>query len=272
MMTTAGQNDPGWDRRRLLAGLAGVVLVALVLIAGLAYTVHATLTGTRSQDRQLLPAGVHSSSPAGRPSDRDLIAAQPMLQVAPEDARPTTPAALPAPVIVVPASTRTGPAGVPAGFPRTPEGAVAQLASMTTSVLQVMSIPRTTAIYDGWALPDGVGAAGWELTANAQAFLGAVGMGNTLDPAARVVAFPAAGQVKGVDGPGWVLACVLLEVRATVTAEARMGYGHCARMQWHQGRWMIAPGAPAARAPSTWPGTEAAKRAGWRTWADEGQG
>jgi hypothetical protein len=87
--------------------------------------------------------------------------------------------------------------------------------------------------------------------------------------------------VKGSDGPGWVLACVLLEVQATITVEARMGYGHCERMQWHAdfssparpaaspvGRWMIGPGAPAAVPPSTWPGSERSRQAGWRPWAD----
>ena len=36
--------------------------------------------------------------------------------------------------------------------------------------------------------------------------------------------------MKGVDGPDWLVACVLLEVRATISAEARMGYGYCERM------------------------------------------
>ena len=52
--------------------------------------------------------------------------------------------------------------------------------------------------------------------------------------AATVVAVPAAGQVKGVDGPDWAVACVLFEVRATITVEARIGYGYCERMQWQQ--------------------------------------
>ena len=65
--------------------------------------------------------------------------------------------------------------------------------------------------------------------------------------AATVIAVPAAGQVKGVDGPDWAVACVLFEVRATITVEAQMGYGYCERMQWQHGRWMIAPGAPPAR-------------------------
>jgi hypothetical protein len=63
-----------------------------------------------------------------------------------------------------------------------------------------------------------------------------------------------------------VLACVLLDVRASIAGDARIGYGHCARMEWQHGRWIIAPGAQPARAPSVWPGSELAVTAGWRTW------
>ena len=82
-----------------------------------------------------------------------------------------------------------------------------------------------------------------------------------------VTATPVAGQVKGVDGDHWALACVLLDVRATITATARIGYGHCERLQWDapSARWVIAPGAQPAKAPSTWPGTQAALDAGWVT-------
>ena len=95
------------------------------------------------------------------------------------------------------------------------------------------------------------------------------------DPAALpalVAATPVAAQVKGTDGPDWVLACVLLEVTARAATSASIAYGHCERMQWStttgdEGRWVIAAGgAPPAPAPSTWPGTDLARRAGWRTW------
>jgi hypothetical protein len=42
-------------------------------------------------------------------------------------------------------------------------------------------------------------------------------------------------------------------------------------MQWHAGRWMVAPGTPPARAPSTWPGSDLSIKAGWRTWATSGR-
>ena len=268
-MESPSTTQVGWDRRRLLIGLAAVVLAAAVLITGLAYAAYSTITSASDRsDSRALASGTPTA--AGRAPGRDAIAGRPMLRVTPADARPTTPSAVTPAVFVVPAAVRTGPGGVPSGFPRTPAGAVAQLAAIETTVLQGMSIPQTNDVYRRWALPGGVGVAGWELTRNVQAFLGTAEMSQAMN-LATVVATPAAAQVKGVDGDDWLVACVLLEVRATITVESKMGYGYCERMQWHRGRWMIAPGAPAARAPSTWPGSDLSVRAGWRTWVDAGQ-
>ena len=170
-------------------------------------------------------------------------------------------------MIEIPPSTVVGPAGCRPVSPHTPEGAVGQLAAIEVTVLQGMSIPHTNDVYRRWALPGGVGVERWQMTANVQAFLAAAQMGQEKDLSASVVAVPAAGQVKGVDGPDWLVACVLLEIRATITVEARMGYGYCERMQWQNGRWMIAP-EPRRRKPSTWPGSELSIKAGWRSWID----
>ena len=161
---------------------------------------------------------------------------------------------------------------MPTGFPKTPEGAIGQLAAIESTVLDAMSIAQANAVYGAWALPGGVGAAGWELTADVQAFLGSTG-GQARRWARAWSPRPAAAQVKGVDGDGWVLACVLLDVRAVLVTDSRIGYGYCERMQWvggAGGRWMIAPGTPPARAPSTWPGTQLSIQAGWRTWSPAG--
>ena len=195
-----------------------------------------------------------------------------MLQVDRQAALPTTPAAVAGPTMRIPPASGAGPAGVPTGFPHTPEGAVGQLGAIGTAVLQGMSIPLTNDVYTGWALPGGVGMEQWPMTGNVQAFLDAPRIGQNKHIAVTVIALPAAGQVKGVDGPDWAVACVLFEVRATITVEAQMGYGYCERMQWQHGRWMIAPGASPARAPSTWPGSELSIRAGWRTWVDTVEG
>ena len=70
-----------------------------------------------------------------------------------------------------PGRDHAGPAGVPTGFPHTPEGAVGQLAAIATTVLQAMSIERPrpcTARGPPGAPP----VDDWELTAAVQAFLG----------------------------------------------------------------------------------------------------
>jgi hypothetical protein len=264
-------NVAGWDRRRLLVVLAGVVAAAMLLLLGLGYAIYFAVTSASTGTVSQVSATSEANNPAAAraaqgPARQDEIASAPMLAVGPAGSRATTPAAVPGPTITIPAATTAGRAGVPAGFPRTPEGAVGQLAAIETTVLQGMSIAAANQVYEAWALPGGVGVAGWEITQDVQAFLGTAKMGAEKDITTTVVATPAAAQVKGTDGPDWVLACVLLDIRATITADARMGYGYCERMAWHAGRWMIAPGTPPARAPSTWPGSELSIKAGWRTW------
>ncbi|HEY5179072.1 MAG TPA: hypothetical protein VIJ07_04750, partial [Dermatophilaceae bacterium] len=250
-------NADGWDRRRLLLVLACVIAAATLLLLGLACAVYFALTSA-TRTAKPVPANaaalpVPGSQATRGAARRDQIASAPMLAVGPADSRASTPAARAGPTITIPASTRQGLASVPAGFPRTPEGAVAQLAAIETTVLQGMSIAAANQVYEQWALPGGVGVAGWEITQDVQAFLTTAQMGTEKDMTSSVVATPAASQVKGTDGPGWVLACVLLDMRATITADAAMGYGYCERMQWSAGRWMIGSGTPPARAPSTWP-------------------
>jgi hypothetical protein len=280
-MSRAAQStlDGAWGRPRLLATLAAGIVAALLFVLGLS---AALFYGLRPRPgpgagAQTQVAATKVNAAATGPTHRDQVAAQPMLPVAPEGSRAGVPAALAGPVIEVPVATGSGPAQVPTGFPRSSEGAVGQLAAIETTVLQGMSIPEVNQVYDRWALPGGVGVANWALTKNVQNFLASAGQGQNKDSTVAVTATPAAAQVKGTDGADWVLACVLLDVRATITVEARIGYGYCERLQWQAasrggaenksgGRWMIAPGAPAARAPSTWPGTDLAFKAGWRTW------
>ena len=275
MGRVADVNVGGWDRRRLLVVLACLVAAAMLLLLGLGYAVYFALTSATGTAKPVSATAAARPVPGpqavGGAASRDEIASAPMLALRPADSRASIPAAVAGPTITIPASTRQGPASVPAGFPRTPEGAVAQLAAIETTVLQGMSIAAANQVYEQWALSGGVGVAGWEITQDVQAFLATAQMGSEKDMTSTVVATPAAAQVKGTDGSDWVLACVLLDIRATITADARMGYGYCERMQWRAGRWMIAPGTPAARAPSTWPGSDLSIKAGWRTWVDVGQ-
>jgi hypothetical protein len=270
-MSIGVEATDAWGRGRLLAVLAGAVAEVLTVLVGLGFAVSFLLRpGPDVATGQPDPHGF-ATQQRGK-EHRDQVAAAPMMQVPADAALPRDPAAVPGPAISIPAATTVGPARVPTGFPHTPQGAVGQLAAIEQAVLQGMSIRQTNTIHRQWALPGGTGVAGWPLTRNVQAFLGAAQMGDTLDPTSTVVVTPKAALVKGTDGPDWVLACVLVEVRATVDQRARMGYGHCEAMAWQGRRWMIARGGAAAPAPSTWPGSQISKKAGWRTWTTRGEG
>lgn len=250
----------GWGRRRLLAAAAAAVLAVVGGIIGLVYAVHAALTAEApgaAEPTTVAPTGT---------AHRDAIAAAPMLAVDPEDSRSGVPAASPAPTIAVPVATDLGPEDVPTGFARTEEGAVGQLAAITTTVLQTMSIERTRSVYAHWSAPDAPPVEDWALLAAVRAFLGSDAGPHVDEPGTSVVTVPVAAQIKGTDGGDWVVACVLLDVTVTVVTEARAAYGHCERLTWSGGRWVIAAGTAPVEAPSTWPGTDLAAEAGWRTW------
>lgn len=284
--------DPGgWGRHRLLLVLGAVGLAASVLVVGLGFAVYFGISAAAGGPPPPGPGATGVATPTqGQPKGRDhrdAVAAAPMLTVGPGDSRADAPAAVAGPAMSVPGATTAGPAQVPSGFPPTPQGAVGQLAAIETTVLQAMSVQVTNEVHRAWVLPGGPDVADWEMTRNVTAFLETAQMTSQKDTTTTVAATPAAGMVKGTDGTAWVVVCVLLDVQARIRADARMGYGHCARMQWTNeshgtrgadgadgpgGRWMIAPGTAPARAPSTWPGSELSQRAGWRTWVDQGQG
>ena len=246
------------SRAGLLAVLGGGAVLACALAFGLGYSLYDTAT---AESR----GSAAGRTAASQVSTRDQLAAAPMLAGDADAGRtPQVAVSLP-PATSLPAATTTGAAGVPSGFPHSVEGAAAQLAALEVHVLTAMSIPTAMATYDAWAAPGGVGAADWSQTRNVQSFLtGAQQQSNTKDLATLVRVTPAAFQIKGGDGPDWVVACVLLDVQATIRDSARMGYGTCERMQWDAARWVIAPGSPPARAPSTWPGSDLSVQAGWR--------
>jgi hypothetical protein len=259
--------NTAWSRQRLATVLGVAAVAALTLLAGLGIALFQLVTATTHT-----PDVLHPPTTAASTGQRDAIAAAPMAAVPPEAGFTPDPALTAAPAIEIPAATNgRGPAGVATGFPQSPEGAIGQLAAIEQAVLDAMSLPVTHEVYDAWSLPGGPSYDEWEMAANVRAFLrsGRQG-GQEKDPTTLVAATPAMAMVKGADGPDWVVACVLLDVQVSIRTDARMGYGHCSRMQWADGRWEIAPGAAPAKAPSAWPGSVAAVEAGWLTWREVG--
>lgn len=274
-----------WSRNRLLGILASAAVVALVLLLGLTYAIylaiHSAVTGqSPGEEPTLTSEQMHSRTALGE-KHRNQVAATPMLTVDENAMRPATPTTELADTITIPepatdtaTGTATEAAGVPTGFPHTPEGAIGQLAALDQTVLTSMSVESAHEIYEAWAMPGGVGADDWTMTQNVTSFLGAAGMSSSIAPGSIVSVIPAAAQVKGTDGPDWTVACVLHQIDATASSSSSIGYGHCERMEWNDepgapggGRWMIAPGPAPAPAPNTWPGSALALKAGWQTWS-----
>lgn len=257
-----------WGRNRLQAMLAAITVALGLLTTGLGMAVWSSLANP--DQATLMPPPSVATIPV---SVRDRIAAAPMTDVDEAAAFTPDPAPVTVPQIVVPiASIEAGPVGVPAGFPRTPQGAVGQLAAIEKTVLESMSLLVTRDIHRAWVEPGGPTVGEWELTRHVASFLAAGRQGGQQkDLTTLVTATPAAGLVKGSDGPDWTVACVLMDVQVAIRTEARMGYGSCSRMQWHpvEQRWLIGAGTPPAPAPSTWPGSVAAAEAGWLAWTEE---
>lgn len=260
---TRTQGTAPWGRGRLALTLCALGLGAVVLLAGLGYGIYTAVVS--DGDQQLTGEDV-ADLPAGQ-ERRDAIASLPMPDVAPQDARRGVPASSPAPVLDVPAPTGLGPVSVPTGFPRTPQGALGQLAAITQTVLQSLSIQAAHDVHTAWSEPGAVPAEQWQLVKNLQAFLGSKAGPHLQEPTTSLRVTPVGAQIKGTDGQDWVLACVLFEVTATVVDQETIAYGYCEAMAWSsQGRWVLAAGPQAAAAPSTWPGTDLAREVGWRTW------
>lgn len=257
-----------WGRRRLLAMVAGAAVVVVALVVGLALSVWYALGGSM---RTPTANGAASAAVGDDLPVRERIAAAPMAVVDRQAAYTPEPAAVNSPTMRVPlpADDDPGLAGVAVGFPHSPAGAVGQWAAIERRVLEAMDLQVADEVRRAWVLPGGPSLAEWELTRSVQAFLASAKQaGQRKDTSTLVAASPAGALVKGSDGPDWVLACVLLDVRAVVNVEARTGYGLCARMVWVEDRWMVGPGSQPATAPSTWPGSASATRAGWLTWVD----
>ncbi|MCC2592539.1 hypothetical protein LKO27_03780 [Tessaracoccus sp. OS52] len=243
--------------------VAAAATIAAILVSGLALAFYFAFTDTAPAPTD---TAAHSTPPSGV-GVRDRIAEQPMPQVSPEDATGGTPALVPAAAMTLPPPTVLGPAGIPAGFPNTAEGAIAQLAQILVSALGRMDLEHAREVREAWFEdPDSDGV--WPVMLLVQRFLEEAGMPLGLEAPATLTVAPVGAQVKGSDGPDWTVACVLLDVTYTHVQTARMAYGHCERMAWTGGRWVVAEGSHPPPAPSTWPGTDLAREAGWLTWVE----
>ena len=256
-----GSVVPEWGSGRLLT--LGV-LAALVALAVLAGAVLAVVGALSEEEPGSAEAARRRDALSTDASSRDALAATPLPSGDPDDALPG-PVSRQAPgVLDVPRTTADGLADVPTGFPRTPEGALAQLAAIDVTAMQTGSMDGVRRVISEWASPGGPTAETWSGVAGMATLLSAAGLSDAGSPQLAIVVRPAMGLIKGTVGPEFVVVCVNLEFTVTVEQTSRMAIADCQRMAWAGDRWVIGAGPEPAPAPSVWPGTDAAIAAGWR--------
>ncbi|WP_231839566.1 hypothetical protein [Blastococcus saxobsidens] len=197
-------------------------------------------------------------------SSRDALAATSMQTADPDDALPGPVSLQAAGVIELPRTTADGPADVPTGFPRTPEGALAQLAAIDVTAMQTGSMDGVRRVIAEWAAPGGPTPETWSGVAGMASLLSAAGLSGAGSPQLAIVVRPAMGLIKGTVGPQFAVVCVNLEFTVTLEQTSRIAIADCQRMAWVGDRWVIGAGPEPAPAPSVWPGTDTAIAAGWR--------
>ncbi|MFY1636177.1 hypothetical protein ACN27F_23365 [Solwaraspora sp. WMMB335] len=263
------------------ASSIAVLVVAAAVLAATAFGLGSAVTGTLrdDEDRETTadPSGITAagdpatetatdSAPDGVQTRADALAAEPMLELPESAAYPQPvvtekagpPIRIPPPQVTI----VVGGPPVPTGFPRTPEGALAQLAAIDQVAMSTVDMTRVHEVYDWAALPGAIPEQEWVPWLAVGAFRQELGEAELA--VARLEFTVVQGQIKGTVGADLVLACVLGEASLTIVSVGQGAIGRCERMVWSGDRWWIGPGAAPADAPQAWPGSADAVRGGWR--------
>lgn len=266
-------------RRRARRGLTGLAVAAVLMLAAVGtagwFAVRSYLPAhTAPQTPSAVPAATAPDQTGWDLAGEKALATRPMLSL------PDT-ASAPQPLAQRPASgsvhlpAATGDIGdVPAGFPNTPEGAVAALAALTTQGLRGADPQTYEHAYQTLAAPGAPAADQARLTKLLADIRFSAGLAPTGPKAGLTMAWqPVQAQIKGVlDGGRYVVACVLGEF--SVDYQGRLlayGVGDCQAMRWMTtdpaarapGQWLISPGPAAAPSPDAWPGSQDSVNAGY---------
>jgi len=233
----------------------------MALLVGVGLTILASLRGDNSTAGASTAPLLAATQAISR---EDALAEAPMATAAPE-------AALPGPLstrapepLLMPAATQIGPADVPTGYPQTPEGALAQLASIDQVAMESGSLDGVRQVISSWAAPGGPSTESWSGVRGMASLLSAMGLPADAGGAASILVHPAMGLIKGTVGDAFAVVCVDFDFTVTAERTSRIAIADCQRMQWLGGRWVIGPGLEPAQPPSVWPGTDAAIDAGYQ--------
>jgi hypothetical protein len=235
--------------------------VALAVLAGLVLAVIGALA---DNEFDAADGSRQATAPSTDMSQQDALAAAAMPNADPDDALPGPVSSQAAGALALPRAAHVGRADVPAGFPRTPEGALAQLAAIDVTTMQSGSMDGVRRVIAEWAAPGGPTPETWSGVDGMASLLSAAGLSGAGSPQLAIVVRPVMGLIKGTVGTEFAVVCVNFEFTVTMEQTSRIAIADCQRMQWTGDRWVIGAGPEPAPAPSIWPGTDAAIAAGWR--------
>ncbi len=254
--------------RKLVVVVSALFVAVFVVAAVAAVGVN---NDTAPASEPVTPGGGAAQPDPGAAGDVDAvvdkeIATRPMPQFPVAAAQPhqLSTTAHGDPLLIPTATETTG--AVPTGFPRTAEGALAQLKALNEAGMAGMDPTTYAGAYAAIAAPGAPDPATSTLSQIAagsrlKGGLPATGPVPSLSASYQV----SAGLIKGSSEDGsFVVPCTLgiLSV-VTTTSSVRVGIGDCQAMRWTDGQWQISPSAQPVLAPATWPGTAEAQRAGY---------
>lgn len=252
---------PGaWNRRRLQLLLALGISVVLAVVAAGVWSVASVLRGDEQTQRGETPWAAGE-----RLSPEDRLAASPMTRATLRQAQGGVLSSTSSSAVVLPGPGAAGDVGVIAGFPATPEGALAQLIEIDRRALESTSVVTAQQVIRAWAAPGGPTPQTWSGVRAMAQMLTAAGLPADGSEDLRVTLRPAMGLIKGSVGDV-VVSCVdfVMTVTATGASPQRVAVADCQRMTWDGDRWLIGAGDEPAPPPSIWPGTDASYDAGYR--------
>ena len=226
-------------RRRVVALVVGAVGMLGLLIVGMVLSLASLLGIGSGGHSKAAPASRGTVQPAGQtPPERG----------SPESAdegrpvRGSTTAARVDPgdtgvPIILPAATTTGPSGVAPGYPRSAEGAIAQLAAIDVAIFGA-SVGQGRETLRAWS----VAPSATEAAPALDVIPGLLRMAGGSDRAVPLMA-----RIVASDTPARHDVCVA--VAAWGHENARLGV-HCARMTWDHGHWAMQPGRQTITGPN----------------------
>jgi hypothetical protein len=261
-----------WDRGKLVAVLAAALACCLLAVLGIGLAIFYTLRPGHQQAGAEPGSGAATGSPtASSTADpgtqqyaQDMLAAKPMPNVGLDAAQPGPVSIRNPGVLVLPKPSTTGPAAVPAGFPHTPAGALAQMAAIDQTAMQYGSLQGVRAVIAEWAAPGGPTPDTWSGVAAMADFLNAAGLSGTGSSQLALVVTPLMGLIKGSVGPDFVIPCIDFQLDATLSSTQHVAEADCERMVWQGTRWVIGPGPEPADPPSVWADTDTAVSVGYK--------